>query len=160
MNKPQKPGAPVIRNAVATDQDRIRALVFAVLDEYEIEPAPKTTDRDLNDIEQFYKTGMFAVMENGDGDLIGTVGFASLSATVCELRKMYLKPSGRGRGYGAQLLKYAIGKARGMGFERIELSTKRVMEEAIGLYTKYGFKTTDSKPVDLRCDQTLVLKLN
>jgi putative acetyltransferase len=147
-----------IRPATRNDEDAIRALVFSVLDEYEIEPAPKTTDRDLSDIEGYYKNGMFAVLETADG-IIGTVGFAPLSARVCELRKMYLMPRYRGRGHGARLLKHAMERARAMGFARIELNTKRIMEEAIGLYTKYGFVVLDGAPVDKRCDQTLVLDL-
>ncbi len=150
---------PQIRPATNDDQDAVRALVFAVLDEYEIEPAPKTTDRDLGDIEGYYRNGMFAVLETADGDIIGTVGFAPLSSAVCELRKMYLIPRYRGRGYGARLLKHAIARARTIGFARMELNTKRIMEEAIGLYAKYGFAQIDGAPVDKRCDQTLALDL-
>lgn len=150
---------PQIRAATNTDQDAVRALVFSALDEYEIEPAPKTTDRDLYDIEGFYGDGMFAVLEAADGDIAGTVGLAPLSSTACELRKMYLKPKYRGRGYGAKLLKHAIERARALGFSRMELSTKRIMEEAIGLYTKFGFAPLEGGPVDKRCDWTLVLDL-
>ncbi len=150
---------PQIRAAKNDDQDAVRALVFSVLDEYEIEPAPKTTDRDLYDIEGFYGDGMFAVLETDDGDIIGTVGITPLSGAACELRKMYLKPKYRGRGYGAKLLKHAVERARALGFSRMELSTKRIMEEAIGLYTKFGFEPLDGGPVDKRCDRTLVLDL-
>lgn len=150
---------PAIRPATNADQDAVRALVFAVLHEYDIEPAPKTTDRDLSDLEGFYGNGMFAVLETADGDIIGTVGLAPLSGKACELRKMYLAPKYRGRGHGARLLKHAIERARALGFSRMELSTKRIMEEAIGLYTKFGFRSLESGPVDRRCDQTLVLDL-
>lgn len=150
---------PVIRAAINSDQDVVRALIFSVLDEYDIDPAPKTTDRDLYGLEAYYHDGMFAVMENSDGDIIGTVGLAPLSATVCELRKMYLKPGDRGKGLGGKLLNHAIARARTLGFSRIELNTKRIMEEAIGLYTKHGFVLVDGAPVDQRCDKVLVLDL-
>lgn len=151
---------PVIRPATQADQDRIRALVFSVLDEYEIEPAPKTTDRDLFDLENFYSDGMFAVLESADGDVIGTVGLAKLRPGVAELRKMYLMPKYRGRGHGARLLKHAIQVARELGFRDIELNTKRIMEEAVGLYTKYGFEPVEDAPSDRRCDQMLHLVLD
>lgn len=150
---------PVIRPATKEDQDAIRALVFSVLDEYDIDPAPKTTDRDLSDIEGFYHNGMFAVMETPAGDIVGTVGIAPLSTNSCELRKMYLKPSARGKGNGVKLLTHAIERARALGFSRMELHTKRIMEEAIGLYHKHGFTLMDGAPLDRRCDQTLVLDL-
>ena len=151
---------PQIRRATRADQDAVRALVFSVLHEYDIEPAPRATDRDLNDLEGFYKDGMFAVLETEDGAIIGTVGIAPLSVAACELRKMYLMPRYRGRGYGARLLKHAMERARALGFARMELSTKRIMEEAVGLYTKYGFAPMDGAPIDKRCDQTLVKTLD
>lgn len=150
---------PQIRPAKNTDQDAVRALVFSVLHEYDIEPAPKTTDRDLYDLEGYYGEGMFAVLETPDGDIAGTVGLAPLSSASCELRKMYLSPKYRGRGFGAKLLKHAVERARALGFAQMELSTKRIMEEAIGLYTKFGFTSLESGPVDKRCDQTLILDL-
>ena len=150
---------PKIRAATNADQDAVRALVFTVLDEYEIEPAPKATDRDLYDLEGFYGGGMFAILETDEGEIIGTVGLAPLSASTCELRKMYLLRKSRGRGFGAKLLKHAIARAQALGFSRMELSTKRIMEEAIGLYTKYGFEPIESGPVDNRCDSALSLDL-
>ena len=150
---------PKIRTATNADQDAVRALVFTVLDEYEIEPAPKATDRDLYDLEGFYGGGMFAILETDEGEIIGTVGLAPLSASTCELRKMYLLRKSRGRGFGAKLLKHAIARAKALGFSRMELSTKRIMEEAIGLYTKYGFEAIESGPVDNRCDSALSLDL-
>ena len=150
---------PKIRAATNADQDAVRALVFTVLDEYEIEPAPKATDRDLYDLEGFYGGGMFAILETVEGEIIGTVGLAPLSASTCELRKMYLLRKSRGRGFGAKLLKHAIARAKALGFSRMELSTKRIMEEAIGLYTKYGFEAIESGPVDNRCDSALSLDL-
>lgn len=150
---------PQIRAARNADQDAVRALVFSVLDEYEIEPAPKTADRDLYDLEGFYGEGMFAVLETADGEIAGTVGLAPLSSAACELRKMYLAPKFRGRGFGAKLLKHAVARARALGFSQMELSTKRIMEEAIGLYLKFGFTELESGPVDRRCDRTLVLDL-
>ena len=81
-------GAPAIRPAVRADQDKIRALIFAILNEYDLEPDPKTTDRDLDDIEGFYADGVFDVLVDADGDIIGTVGLKPEGEGVAELRKM------------------------------------------------------------------------
>lgn len=130
-----------------------------MLDEYGLEPAPKTTDRDLADIEAFYADGSFDVLVAPDGDIIGTVGLWPMGEGVAELRKMYLKPSARGRGLGKRLLIHAIARARALGFRRIELQTARVLEEAIGLYAKYGFKPSEQAALERRCDQALALDL-
>ncbi|WDI31377.1 GNAT family N-acetyltransferase [Hyphococcus flavus] len=151
--------AAVIRPATNADGAAVRALIFAVLNEYDLEPAPKTTDKDLDDLEAFYAQGAFDVLETPDGEIIGTVGLARMNGATCELRKMYLKSAHRGRGYGKRLLKHAISKAGELGFQRIELQTARVLEEAIGLYEKFGFKPSDEAALERRCDQALALDL-
>ncbi len=137
-----------------------------MLDEYGLEPAPKTTDKDLDDIEAFYADGAFDVLETADGDIIGTVGLWPLhgaggdgSGGAVELRKMYLKSSARGRGHGKRLLTHAIKRARELGFTRIELQTARVLEEALGLYAKFGFRPSETAALERRCDQALALEL-
>ncbi|MEX6634336.1 GNAT family N-acetyltransferase [Hyphococcus lacteus] len=149
----------VIRKATNDDGPNIRALIFTILDEYDMEPAPKTTDRDLSDIEGYYADGIFDVLETTDGVIIGTVALELLGNGVCELRKMYLKSNFRGRGYGRKLLNHAIARAKELGFKRIELQTARVLEEAVGLYQKHGFQPSDTIGLERRCDQALALDL-
>lgn len=141
------------------DQPAVKALIFAILDEYSLEPAPQTTDKDLDDLVGFYEGGIFDVLETDTGDLIGTVGLLPLEDGACELRKMYLKTNCRGRGYGKRLLKHAIARATELGFVRMELQTARVLEEAIGLYEKFGFTVLDSAALERRCDHALMLDL-
>ncbi|WP_375202703.1 GNAT family N-acetyltransferase [Hyphococcus sp.] len=155
--------APVIRPATNADSDKVRALIFAVLDEYGLEPAPKTTDKDLDDLEGYYAGGLFDVLETPEGDIIGTVGLWPMQGVgeggVVELRKMYLKQSARGRGHGKRMLAHAIKRAKELGFRRIELQTARVLEEALGLYAKYGFSPSSEAALERRCDQALALDL-
>ncbi|MFC2953520.1 GNAT family N-acetyltransferase [Marinicaulis aureus] len=151
--------APVIRPATNADTEKVRALIFTVLDEYGLEPAPKTTDKDLSDLESFYAGGLFDVLETPAGDIIGTVGLLPMGDGVAELRKMYLKQSARGRGHGKRLLTHAIKQAKELGFRRIELQTARVLEEALGLYAKYGFAPSPEAALERRCDQALALDL-
>lgn len=150
---------PVIRAATREDQDAVRALIFAILNEYELEPDPKSIDRDLDDIEGFYADGVFDVLVAEDGDIMGTVGLKPTRVGVCELRKMYLKSSYRGRGHGGRLLKHAIASAKGLGMIRIELETARVLEEAIGLYEKFGFAEIEHGNFEKRCDHALALDI-
>ncbi|MAW78610.1 MAG: GNAT family N-acetyltransferase [Parvularcula sp.] len=150
---------PIIRPATNADREKVRALIFAVLDEYGLDPAPKTTDKDLDDLEGFYAGGAFVVLETSEGDIIGTVGLLPLGDGVVELRKMYLKPAARGRGHGKRLLNHAIKRAKELGFRRIELQTARVLEEALGLYAKYGFVHSPEAALERRCDQALALDL-
>ncbi len=151
--------APTIQPATAEQQSEIRALIFSILDEYGLEPAPKTTDSDLDDINGFYEGGIFDLLILDDGAIIGTVGLKPKDGGVAELRKMYLKQKYRGRGFGKRLLKHAIARAKELGFRRIELETASVLEEAISLYEAFGFEPMERPKAENRCDQALALSL-
>jgi N-acetylglutamate synthase-like GNAT family acetyltransferase len=77
----------------------------------------------------------------------------------CELVKMFVHPSQRGKGLGQFLLDRAIEQAKALGFTEMELETASVLKEAIGLYRKAGFVETESGPHAKRCDITMVRTL-
>ncbi|MBL8152127.1 MAG: GNAT family N-acetyltransferase [Blastocatellia bacterium] len=149
-----------LRPATNQDVEKVKKLVFSVLGEYGLRPDPEGTDADLADIEASYikPGGIFDLMEDDAGDVVGTVGLFQKGNSVCELRKMYLVGNVRGKGLGKKMLNHAITRARELGFEKIELETASVLKEAISLYTSYGFKKIERHLVD-RCDQAYALDI-
>ena len=152
---------PRLRPATNADREQIRDLVFAVLVEYGLKPDPYGIDTDLRDIEQSYfsRGGGFCVLENADGRIIATCALYPVDEATCELRKMYIHPEQRGKGYGKRLLEEAISRARRMGFRTMTLETATVLKEAIALYRSYGFKPYESTHLCWRCDQAYMLEL-
>jgi len=149
------------RIATNDDRERIQALVFSVLQEFGLQDDPEGTDRDLNDIEKNYtdRGGIFEVIEDVAGNLLGTIGLYPVDAETVELRKMYFAGELRGKGYGQKTVAGAIAKARKMGFKKIYLETASVLQAAIHIYEKFGFKPSGTKRTP-RCDQPYVLILN
>ena len=149
------------RPATNADRDAIVALVFGVLGEYGLSPDPATTDADLNDVERSYQAsgGMFDVLLDADGTIVGTVGLFPVGNSTCELRKMYLLASCRGRGFGRRMLEHAIARARALGFSTVTLETASVLKEAIALYERHGFKPYTPPHLAQRCDQAYRLDL-
>jgi putative acetyltransferase len=152
---------PRLRPATNADCRPVADLVCTVLGEYGLKPDPQCTDADLKDIEQSYlrRGGVFFVLEEQDGSIIGSYGLYPMQAGVCELRKMYLHRNHRGRGYGRHMLEDALAKARQLGFTRITLETASVLKEAIRLYESYGFKPFEPEHLSCRCDQAYALDL-
>ena len=150
-----------LRSANNSDASSIRDLVFSVLAEYGLQSDPETTDADLDDIEENYfrRGGCFDLIATDKGEIVGTVGLYPIDSTTCELRKMYLHRSQRGKGLGRLLLDRAISQAGELGFERITLETASVLKEAISLYTSYGFSPYKAPHLSSRCDQAYVLDL-
>lgn len=154
-------GDVVIRAATNQDRDRVVALVFGVLTEYGLPPAPESKDSDLNDIEGNYirSGGVFELIEDKEGNLLGTFGLCPLDKDTCELRKMYFVPQIRGIGLGRHILERAVGHARRLGFKTIVLETHRTLKEAIRLYSRFGFLPMSVEHTSARCDQAYILKL-
>jgi len=152
---------PRFRPATNADAEAVRSLVFGILAEYGLACDPAATDRDLFDVESNYagRGGCFEVLIDESGNIVGSWGLYPLRQSVCELRKMYLDRSHRGRGIGKIIVKRAIERARALGFGRIELETARVLGEAISLYNSFGFKPFVPEHMSCRCDQAMFLEL-
>lgn len=148
------------RNATNEDRDAIVAIVHAVLTEYGLTPEPSTTDSDIEDVERSYfaRGGVFEVLTDGSGRILGTAALRPYSDGMAELRKMYFLPELRGRGFGRAALLRMIAKARARGFRQIYLDTASSMKEAISLYESVGFKPTDDIHTS-RCDRAYILDL-
>lgn len=150
-----------IRPATNSDGQRVRALIFSVLTEYGLPCEPHGKDSDLQDLEANYfrSGGLFEVLEDEAGNILGTYGLYRLDPGTCELRKMYFVPEIRGKGYGRLVLDRAVQQARNLGFKAIVLETISVLKEAIRLYTRYGFLPVEIKGKTDRVDQAFRLEL-
>ncbi len=150
----------VVRPATNDDCENVQNLVFCVLREYGLEPDLEGTDRDLTNIKERYinRGGLFEIIEDQNGKLLGTVGLYPIDSKTVELRKMYFDKELRGRGLGKLTLQKMIGAARELGFEKIVLETASVLKEAIGLYESFGFKQTNEKHTP-RCDVAYYLEI-
>ncbi|MAW94626.1 MULTISPECIES: GNAT family N-acetyltransferase [unclassified Leeuwenhoekiella] len=87
----------------------------------------------------------YFVVLQGDR-IVGGSGIAPLAnyvGPVCELQKMYLNASLRGKGVGRQLMQKCLNFAREVGFEQVYLETMPYMEAAQQLYVKSGFYYID-----------------
>jgi putative acetyltransferase len=148
-----------MRPAKNSEGDQIRTFVTGVLEEFGFRFDSLTTDADLTDIESSYLAdgGMFVLLLDSDGTLVGTVGVARLDQQRCELRKMYLAKNCRGQGLGKWLLESAIQHARRSGFHRIELQTASSLSAARRLYESFGFRSFTPDHISERCDRAYYL---
>lgn len=160
---PMTPDAawPRLRPATNADCEAVQRLVFAVLAEYGLKPDPACTDVDLADLERSYlaRGGVFHVLQEQDGSIVGSYGLYPTEPGVCELRKMYLHQNCRGKGLGRRLLEDALTHAKELGFDRVTLETASVLKEAIRLYERYGFRRCKAAHLSCRCDQAYALDL-
>jgi GNAT superfamily N-acetyltransferase len=61
------------------------------------------------------------------------------SNEICEVKRLYVAPLGRGQGIGHQLVTNAIDFARKLGYTEMKLDTLLSMQAARKLYATFGF---------------------
>ena len=81
-----------------------------------------------------------------EGNVIGTVALKLIEPGVYEMTKMAVDETFRGIGAGKALCAAAIEKAREIGAERLILYSTTVLETAIAIYRKLGFKEIPLEP--------------
>jgi GNAT superfamily N-acetyltransferase len=95
---------------------------------------------DLNGAEVAEGHGAFLVAYV-DNEPVGCGAVRRIAPTVCEIKRMYVVPSARGRGAGRRILDELELIARQLGASRLVLETGVRQPEALALYTHAGFTT-------------------
>jgi putative acetyltransferase len=120
------------------DQPEVIALI-AELDAYQdtLYPAESRYTMDLAALKQ--SNVLFAVMRDQAGHAIGC-GAMVLYAEYAEVKRMYVRPRGRGQGVAKKLLAMLESHAIGAGCKLFRLETGPYQQEALALYTSAGYE--------------------
>lgn len=71
---------------------------------------------------------------------VGCIALKPLQHGVCEMKRLFVRPSGRGFGLGRQLAELCVSEARRIGYREMWLDTLGHLTTAIALYHSMGFQ--------------------
>jgi GNAT superfamily N-acetyltransferase len=84
--------------------------------------------------------GELMLASAANGEALGCVALQCLDgARVCEMKRLYVRPSARGFGLGAALVTAIIKVAEQLGYEEMKLDTLPWLTQAFALYQRLGF---------------------
>jgi putative acetyltransferase len=135
----------ILRNLEKKDNKEIAELIRSVFREFGIaRPGTVYYDPTTDDLfSLFRKAGSVYWIAEEYGKIIGGCGIYStpgLPEGCCELVKLYMMASQRGKGTGRMLLEKSIESAREMGYRQVYLESLPELSTAIVLYEKSGFR--------------------
>lgn len=127
------------------DFPKIRELILSILTkEY---PFDKScySDSDLYALDKTYggtRDNFFVAEDNKQ--IIGTAGIKEETDKIALLRRLFVSPESRGKGYGKILVDKAVEFCKKNGYSHIVFRTTDKMLQAIELCKKKGFKQIES----------------
>lgn len=97
-------------------------------------------DAELNTLPGEYggEHGRLLLAFEGDEPL-GCVALRRIDSGICEMKRLYVRPQGRGQRVGLALIERVLAEARQIGYKRLRLDTLPSMQRAIALYRSLGF---------------------
>ncbi len=137
-----------VRTFEKKDNPSVKNLIISILTkEYPFDESVYE-ESDLSDIKQVYggKRDVFLVVES-EGQIMGTIGIKEDTKDTAIIRRLFVDPSCRRKGYGALLLDKGIRHCKKNNFKHIAFRTTGRMIQAINLIKKMNFK--EAEKIDL-----------
>ena len=94
-----------------------------------------------NPRKKILEPGGAILMALDEGEAVGTVALISMGSGSYELAKMAVDERVRGKGIGWRLGRALLDRAREIGATRVYLESNTILEPAINLYRKLGFRS-------------------
>ncbi|WP_420563059.1 GNAT family N-acetyltransferase [Thalassobaculum sp.] len=130
----------------ATEADRadFAALVREYVDWLAIDLGYQGLEAELAALDRVYAApGGILLARAEDGAALGGVAvkpLPKLGSGICEMKRLYVRPAGRGLGLGRRLGEAAMAHGRAAGFAAMVLDTlPSRMGDAVAMYGKLGF---------------------
>jgi ribosomal protein S18 acetylase RimI-like enzyme len=126
----------VITVASAADLDLVRTLFREYRTSADAPECFTAFEREVESLPD----GYFAILLAGD---VGCAALRELAPGTAEMKRLYIRPGGRGQGLGRKLVEASLEYAKSHGYSTLRLDTLETMPAAIALYRSMGFSAIE-----------------
>ncbi len=105
-----------------------------------LEPYYPAESRHGYSVDKLIREGVAFFVARAEGELAGCGGVQFYGTDYAELKRMYVRPTFRGKGVAKVLLAHLTDHTHQHGISVLRLETGIYQEAAIGLYEKTGFE--------------------
>jgi ribosomal protein S18 acetylase RimI-like enzyme len=84
------------------------------------------------------------LLARDDEEAAGCIALRPIDGEICEMKRLYVRPTFRGSGLGRMLVDRIISEARQAGYRQMRLDSLPTMQAAISLYRRLGFRDIPS----------------
>ena len=146
LSRSRRQTAAILRVREPDDIDAIADLFRAYAASLDVDLCFQNFAEELSGLPGKYAPplGELFLARDGNGAPIGCAAFRPLEEGVCEMKRLYVAPEGRGQGLGRLLADLVIEEATRAGYREIRLDTLPSMSAAIALYQSCGFEPMPS----------------
>jgi ribosomal protein S18 acetylase RimI-like enzyme len=123
----------VITIAPVEDLAVVRELITEYANALGVDLSFQDLDHELATLDEFYELILIAE------PAAGCVALRRIDDSICEMKRLYVRPAFRGHNLGRRLAEQIIDDARQRGYKRMRLDTLPTMLAAIPLYQALGF---------------------
>lgn len=99
--------------------------------------ASQGTDSELANLTGHYERIWLATVDDAPA---GCIMYKPLSETTAEFKRLYVRPTGRGHGFGRRLVEITIGAIKEAGYKEVVLDSDPELATAIAMYERMGFE--------------------
>ena len=130
-----------IRPCRAEDVDAVRALLREYQAEIGVDLCFQGFDAELAGLPGAYvEPKGLLLCAQADGHPVGCIALRPVDCETAEMKRLFVRPTHRGKGLARALVVELIRRARDLGYSRICLDTLPGMERAQALYASLGFR--------------------
>jgi GNAT superfamily N-acetyltransferase len=137
------------RKATSGDLPLVRCLIEEYVQSLNLDLSFQGLAEELGDLPGKYSEPSGAIIVALDSprteavELCGIVALRDIGGGICEMKRLFVRDSFKGRGIGRALVARILDEARSKGYRAMRLDTLRSMKPAVALYRSFGFSETD-----------------